>query len=176
MGYMTREQKKHIVNNLKSQLEDAQITLVADYRGTNVNDIVGFRKELTAADSSALVCKNTLAKIAFSDLDITVPDGVLSGPSIIINSSENAVRVSKSVVDFMKTHENFQLKGGFLDRKSITEQEVRTLAALPSREELIAKVIYMLKSPISRLVGSLSSPTTGLILTLKAIQEKKQEE
>lgn len=173
MSTQVREQKSQVIEQLKSVFGDSTLAVVADYRGLSANNINKFRKELFVKESSAYVCKNTLAKRALNELEISFNEEMFVGPSILINTEEDAVNMSKALVAFAKDNEKFVIKGGFLQSQSITIDQIKHLASLPGREELIARVVGGIKAPITRFVCSLSSPINGFVNVLKQIEKQK---
>lgn len=171
---MPKKNKTEIINNSYEQLNDSQGVIVADYRGTDVSSMSELRNQLREKGSSATVQKNTLTKIVFNKLKLEYPDEMLKGPSIVINSKKEPVLMSKVIVDFAKSNENFTIKGGFLDSEYLSVDSIDELAKLPTKPELIAKTVGLIKAPLTGLVSTLSSPVNGFINVLDNIKNKKQ--
>lgn len=166
-------EKGKVLGSIKEKLSSS-IILFADFRGMTVSELTLLRREVKREGGSASVYKNTLTRKALDEMNISCPDDFLKGPSLFL-SGQDPVVLSKLLVKFTKDVESLKIKGGFLDKSALDERKVVQLASLPSREELIAKVVGTIKAPLTRLVSSLSSPTRGLVYTLNAIKEKKQE-
>jgi len=170
-----RIEKSDAVSEIKQKFEDSRMVIVSDYRGLTVTQINELRSELTKGGSSAKVYKNTLTRIALNDLSIGFPQEMFQGPSIVINSNDDASQVSKTVVKFAKSNENLKIKGGFLLSEHLDEAGIRELATLPSRDELIAQTVGLIKGPLTALVRNVSSPIVGFTNVLSSIQKKKEE-
>lgn len=166
-------EKSKVLDSIKGKLSSS-IILLADFRGLTVSELTTLRREIKREGGSASVYKNTLTRKALDELNISCPEALLKGPSLFLNA-EDPVKLSKLLVKYTKDLDRLKIKGGFLDKSSLDESQIIQLASLPSREELIAKAVGTIKAPLSRLVASLSSPIRGLVYTLSAIKEKKQE-
>jgi len=169
------EEKKKIVAEIKSHIENSGLVVASDYRGVSANGANDFRAKLRESGASAKVYKNTLMRLAFDDLGISYPENLLIGPTLLIHTEDDVVSVSKAIVDYIKADEKVSVKGGLLQQSFIDENGVKELASLPSRDELIAKSVSMIKAPLTGLVSSVSSPLRGLVAVLKQIETKKQE-
>ena len=166
-------EKSKVLNSIKDKLS-SPIILFADFRGMTVGELTLLRRQIKREGGSASVYKNTLTRKALEEMNISCPGDFLKGPSLFLNA-QDPVMLSKLLVKFCKDIDRLKIKGGFLDKSALDEKQVVQLSSLPSRDELIAKVIGTVKAPLTRLVTSLSSPIRGLVYTLNAIKEKKQE-
>ena len=123
-----------------------------DYKGINVEDDTKLRKQLREAGVEYAVIKNTLIRFAAKELGFDELDACLHGTTALaISTTDDVVAPAKILADFAKTHENFTLKAGYLEGKAIGEDEVKKLAAMPSKETLIAQVLYSFNYPIMQL-------------------------
>ena len=170
-----RKEKVETVNEIKQKFEDSRMIIVSDYRGLTVTAINQLRSQLTKEGAHAKVYKNTLARIALNDLSISYPKEMFQGPSIVINTNDDAAKVSKTVVKFAKETDSLVIKGGFLLSSHLDQAGIKELATLPSREELIAMTVGLIKGPLTALVRNISSPLIGLTNVLNAIKKKKEE-
>ncbi len=168
------QKKRDVVTELKQKIEDSRILVAVDFRGTKVNDITAFSKTLFSIDCEMKVYKNTLSRRAFEELNVDFPADIFKGPTMIVSTKEDVVQLSKNIKTFMKETETFSLKGAYFNKSFVDSDTVDTLAMLPSREELIAKVIGGIKSPLTGLVQVLSGPTRGLVYVLENIKQQKQ--
>lgn len=167
-------QKKKIVKAIREDVEKSSLALIADYKGLTVGDITELRSELRKSGATMKVYKNTLARFALKELSIDHPVQTLKQPTALITTADDAVELSKTAVKFQKSSEHFKIRAAVMDAALIDEATVQNLAKLPSREELIAKVVGGIKAPITRLVMSLSSPTNGFVNVVRAIKDKKE--
>ena len=166
-------EKKEVVKSIKQKIEDTNLVVFLDFRGLSVPDFTELRSEIRKNDGHSKVYKNTLTRIALKDLNVDYPKELLIGPSLMATSGEGVVEFSKSLIKFAKSNEDLKIKGGMLNNKVITEKEVEQLSKLPSREELLAKFVGQLNAPITGFANVLSSQIRKLVLTLKAIEDKK---
>lgn len=157
--------KQEQVKELAAKMKDASIVLVVDYRGINVSDDTALRKSVREAGAEYSVVKNNITKRALEACGITELDDVLKGPSAVIVAQEEYLPALKAVYKFAKANDFYKIKGGVLEGKVSSVEELTTLAQLPSREELIAK-----------LAGCLLANVSKLAATLDAVRVKKEEE
>lgn len=169
-----REKNEQKVEELKGKLDSAVTVVLTDYRGLNVAEITELRNQLRKAQIEYKVSKNTLTLIAAKDLGLGDLEQFLAGPTAIAFSYTDPVAPAKILSDFAKKSKKLEIKGGVVEGKIINNDGVQALADLPSREELIAKVVGGIKSPLYGLVGVLSGPIRGLVYTLQAIKDKKE--
>ena len=167
------KEKKQKVADIKQRVSDSSLTIVSDYRGLSVPEITELRQKITQSGGKASVCKNTLIRFAFKSLDLNYPEDMLKGPSLLITTDEDVVQVSKAVVGFIKDHDKVTIKGGVLDNKHVEDVMIKELSKLPGRDDLVAKVVSLIKGPLMGLVLGVSSPMSGLINSLNAIKNKK---
>lgn len=155
------EQKKQAVSEIVETLKTAQAGVLVDHRGLTVEEDTNLRNELRKENVTYFVVKNTLLRRAVKEVGLDGLDEILHGPTAIAVSSDNPVAPAKVMADFAKEHEALELKSGFMDGNVMSLDEVKTLAATPSKEVLIAKMM-----------GSLNSPVSGLVRLLNTIVEK----
>ena len=112
-------------------------------------------------------------KLDFQKLNCEVPSDLLIGQNIIFKSDDNIVGLSKLLISYQKEYENFEIKGGVLEGNYIDSSQISELAKLPSKEELIAKTVGLIKGPLSGLVATLSNPINSFINVLNNIKKNK---
>ena len=169
-----RAKQQKIMAEIKEKLENSASVIFADYRGLNVRSMVELRGTMREAGSSVRVYKNTMICRTLEELGITVDSDVVSGPTALIAVREDAATGAKALVEFANDNEAMVIKGGLLAREPFTEQGIRELATLPSKSELIAKVIGAFKAPLDQFVINLSSPLRGLVYVVQAIKDQKK--
>lgn len=168
-------QKKETVEALKSELQNATITVVADYRGLTVAELTELRRELFKQDAKFTVAKNTLTKHAIQDSDMQELDALLKGPTALLVGQADQVGPVKTFTQFLtKGKKANEIRGGFLDGKLLSPAEVEQLAKLPPIEELRGKLVGAINAPLSGLVGALNSPLSGLVYVLDQVAKQKQ--
>lgn len=157
--------KEEQVNALAEKMKDASIVLLTDYRGINVSDVTALRKTLREANAEYSVIKNNITKRALNKNGITELDEILEGPTAVIIAQEEYLPALKAVYKYSSDNDFYKIKGGILEGKVTSVEELTTLAKLPSREELIAK-----------LAGCLLANVSKLAATLDAVRVKKEAE
>lgn len=171
---MARPEKEAIVKEVSEDIKNSKSMVITDYLGLDVSEITELRKQLREAGVKYKVVKNTLAKIASSNTNMEVIDEYLKGPTAIAYGIEDAVSPAKVLVDFAKDHEVLEIKAGVLNGEIMSVDQVKSLAEIPSREVLLAKVLAGMKSPISGLVNVLKGNLRGLVQVLNQIKEEKE--
>ena len=167
------ETKKQEVDVLKERFSKAKAAIFTDYRGLTVTQFTELRNKLKEADANIKVVKNRLAKRAFNENSVTDLDGYLKGPVAIADSETDPVAVAKIVTEFAKENEKFEVKVGFMDGKVMDLPMIKQLASLPSREELLAKVLGSISSPATKMVNVLAAVPRQLVTVIKAIGDTK---
>lgn len=155
------ELKQPIVDEIKEHITDAVSAVLVDYRGLTVEQDTRLRKELREAGVVYKVYKNTLMKRAFEGTDFAQLDEFLDGPSAIAISKEDATAPARILAKYVKEVETLEFKGAVVEGAFYDVNGIKSLASIPSREELISK-----------LLGSLQSPITNLARVLNQIAEK----
>lgn len=158
------EQKESQVNELVEKIKNAGLVLLVDYRGINVEDVTKLRKSVRDQKGDYCVIKNNITRRALEKCGYKLDDA-LTGPTAVIFTTEEYLPVLKAVYNYAKENENYKMKAGILEGKEVTVDELKTLAVLPSREELIAK-----------LAGCLLANVSKLAATLDAVRAKKENE
>lgn len=169
------EAKKLVVEDIKSKIQTAKSVVFVKFVGLTVAEDTELRKEFRKNNVEYKVLKNTLIKRAFNDLGITSFDDDLNGPtSVAFGADETAA--AKVIVDAAKKYENkVAVKCAYVENEKIDENGVKALAAMPSKEELIAKMLGSLQAPIANFVGVLSAMPRSLVIALNAVAEKKAQ-
>lgn len=155
------EAKKAQVAETVELLKSAQTGVLVDYRGLNVEEDTSLRTKLREANVKYFVIKNTLLRLAAKEVGLEALDEVLHGPTALAVSSEDAVAPAKVLSDFAKENEKLEIKSGFMDGAVMSLDEIKTLAATPNMDTLIAKMMGSLNSPISSLARLLATIADG---------------
>lgn len=151
------ESKKAIVAQLTERFQNAQAGVLADYRGLTVAQDTALRVKMREAGVEYTVLKNNLVRFAANEAGLGELDPILHGPTAIATSTDDVVAPAKVLVEFAKENEALELKGGFVDGKVISLDEVKVYAAIPSKEVLISKMLGSLQSPIGKLARTLQA-------------------
>lgn len=149
------KQKEETVKELAEHLKDEKIILLVDYRGITVEDVTKLRNELRAINSEYQVIKNNIIKRALDLNGESGLDDLLVGPTAVITSKEDYLAPAKAIYNFAKNHDFYKIKGGIIEGKVMTADEIITLAKLPSRQELLAKLAGALLGNITKLAVAL---------------------
>lgn len=158
------ETKQEAVNVITGKLQNSVSTVVADYRGLNVAQVTELRKQLREAGVEFQVLKNSLLRRATAAAELTELDEVLSGPTAVAFSENDAVAAAKILNDFAKKNDALKLKGGVVEGKVVDEAQIKALAELPSREGLLSMLLSVLQAPMR-----------NFALAVKAVAEKEEQ-
>jgi len=170
----SRTQKEQTVKDLVEAVKKAKMIVLADFKGLKVKQVTALRQELNKAQVECLVVKKTLMNRAFKDAGVDFDAKSLPGNIIGVNLGfGEQIAPAKIVVTFNKAHEAMKILGGFLENKFIDATTVKVFATLPSREELLARVVGSIASPMRGLVTVLSGNLRGLVQVLNAYKEKQ---
>ena len=174
MKEKTLQMKTDIVNDIKSKFEKAQCAILVDYRGLTVEQDTDLRNKFRAAGVEYKVLKNTMVKRALDDLGIEGVSELLAGPTAVAFGYEDPVAPAKVISDFVKDVDIVEIKGGLLDSKPMTMDQIKYLSELPSKEVLIAKLMGSLNAPITNFVGVLAAVPRNFVCALNEIKNKKE--
>lgn len=171
--------KQAVVAQLKEQLKSAKGVVLTSYKGLTVAQDTELRRELREAGVSYHVVKNTMLRIAAKEAGIEGIEEHLEGTTAFAFSTEDAVAPAKVICGFIKKNkledaEVLTVKVGMVEGKVIGVDEVKALAALPSREELIAKLLGSMNAPISNTVNVLQGVIRNAVYVLDAIRSQKE--
>ncbi len=165
--------KSDKIELLKSKLDKAQVALVSDYKGYSVEEITNLRRALQKDGGDYMVTKNTLAKIAVKGTDFEVLTESFKGPIALAFGFNDQVSPAKVLANFIKETKKGEILGAALDGKLLTAQEAQALSKLPSKEELIAKLLGSMNSPASGIVGSMNAVMSSLTRAVAAVRDQK---
>lgn len=171
-----REKKAQIVEELKDRFSNSSSAILVDYRGLTVEEATELRKKFREAEVEYRVYKNTLTEIAAKELGYDELIPYLKGPTAIAFGIKDPVAPAKILSQAIKEFKKMEFKVGLVDGKVIDVDGIKALAELPSREELIAKMLGSMNAPIANLVGVLSGTIRALVYALNAIKEQKEKE
>ena len=148
-------QKKEEVSKLAEEMKESKLILLVDYRGINVEDVTNLRTTIRNTNSSYRVIKNNITRRALVEAGLEGLDEALEGPTAVIMSSEDYLEPAKAIYKFSKENEYYKIKGGVVEGKVMTAQEIITLAKLPSKETLLSMLAGALLGNISKLAVAL---------------------
>ena len=157
-------QKKEEVSKLAEEMKEAKIILLVDYRGINVSDVTNLRNDIRNVNAKYSVIKNNITRRALAECGIEGLEDKLVGPTAVIMSDEDYLGPAKAIYKFSKDNDYYKIKGGVIDGKVMTTEEIITLAKLPSRETLL-----------SMLAGALLGNISKVAVALDQVRIKKEE-
>jgi large subunit ribosomal protein L10 len=170
---MPTARKETAVQQLRDRCAASKNLFLTDYHGLTVDEITKLRGELRKDGSSYLVVKNTLFRIAAGDVAVRL-DAFLAGPTGIVFAGADPVAPAKALKTFSDATKKLGIKAAYIDGDVVSAEQVNTLAKLPSKMELIARLVGSLASPLRGLVTVLSGNQSGLVRVLNAIREQKE--
>ena len=147
--------KKEEVSKLAEKMKEAKLILLADYRGINVADVTSLRNDLRNANAEYSVIKNNITRRALAECGLEGLDEQLEGPTAVIMTNEDYLEPTKAIYNFTKDHDFYKIKGGVVEGKVMSAEEIITLAKLPSREQLLSMLAGALLGNISKLAVAL---------------------
>ena len=160
----------------ETSIQNEDLLVFCEYKGLTVPELQELRNKLKSDQATSKVIKNKVAKKAMASVDER-PDHLFQNSTLLtVAKTDQVGSVLKTIKEFGKKNECLKIKGGYLDKAYIDSRYLNQLAGLPTKDELIAKLLMLMKSPISRLAMALSSPINKLNLTLTAIKQSKTEE
>jgi len=175
MSEESKKKKTQVVDSVADKISRSSIVLVTDYRGLTVADMTQLRRKLREQKVEYLVVKNTLATLAARKVKKTSLEELLVGPTAIAFSYGEVVPTVKSILDYVKTSKTtMRIKGGLLGARVLNAAELSTLATMPPKEVLVAKMLGNLQAPLYGLMYTLSANLRGLMTVLDA-RIKQQE-
>ncbi len=169
----TKEFKNQKIEHYKKQFENAKVAVVADYRGLSVEEITELRRSLQAQQSDLTVTKNTLCKVASKGTNFEAIEELMQGPTAIAFGFGDEVASAKVLAKFIKENKKGEILGAVLEGKVLSAAEAQKLASMPSKEELLAKMLGSINSPASGIVYSLNGVMSALVRAINAVKDQK---
>lgn len=174
---VTKAKKEKTLDDLKAALLNSKFTVVSDYKGTTVAELTALRRDIQKAGGDLTIAKNTLIKKAIDGQNYSNDmSDFLSGPTAIAYTSGDPVPVAKALTEYIKKVKKTAIKGGVLEGKKVNEKEISNIASLPSREQLIAKMLGSLNAPAQNVVYALSGVSRNLVYVLEAVRKQKESQ
>ena len=169
------EQKQAAVAEISAQVATAQAIVLAEYRSLPVGDMTSLRKKARESGVYFRVLKNTLARRAVADTPFKELADKMSGP-LAYGISSDPVAVAKVLNEFAKSNDKLVITAGAMPGSMMTPQQVAALASLPSREELLAKLVGTMQAPITKFVQTLNEVPGKFVRTMAALHDQKATE
>ena len=166
------EGKKEVVAEVSKTIESAQAMILAEYRGVGVGEMTTLRAEARKSGVYLKVLKNNLVKRAVTDTPFSLLSEDMIGP-LMYGISEDPVAAAKVLNDFAKKNDLFVIKSGAISNEKLDAGAIKALASLPSREELLAKLMGTMQAPITKFVSTLNEVPSKFVRGLAAVRDQK---
>ena len=170
---LNQEKKRAVVSEIAAQLASAQALIVAEYRGVNVEAVTGLRVKARQSGLTLRVLRNTLARRAVAGTRFEQLTDQLVGP-LLYGIAADPVAGAKVLSAFAKENVSFVIKAGVMSDNLMSSVDIKALASLPSRDELLAMLVGTLQAPIAKLVRTLNEVPAGFVRTLAALRDQKE--
>jgi large subunit ribosomal protein L10 len=171
---LSLEQKQAMVSEVATTLQGAQSLIVAEYRGLNVERITQLRSKARNSGVWLRVLKNTLARRAVKGTPFEKLAEQMVGP-LMYGISQDPVAGAKVLSEFAKENEQFVIRAGAMPNAVMSAQDIKALAQLPSREELLAKLLGTMQAPVAKLVRTMNEVPSKFVRTLAAYRDSKEK-
>jgi large subunit ribosomal protein L10 len=171
-----RPEKVAEVEALEKRLRKSSVVILTDYRGLTVGEFNTLRSRLRVASLEYRVTKNTLLNRAAERVGVAGLGPMLVGPTAVVFGADDPSVPARLLQEFIRQYRKLEIKGGMVQGEAVGAQTVAVLATLPTRVELIARVVGVLQAPLRGVVGVLSAPHRALVTTLDAVRKKREVE
>lgn len=169
---MPKQFKVDLVDEIKAELSAADAVWVVDYRGLTVKQAEALRGKIREQGATLKIYKNSFTARALADLELPSLGAILEGPSAFVFVTGDPVASAKAIKAFAKENPKLEIKGGLLNKDVVTADQIRAIADLPSREELIARLLGTIQNPLTKIVRVLNGPAEKVVRTLQAVADK----
>lgn len=170
---LNREEKAVVIEDVAAQVAQAQSIIIAEYRGLDVASVTVLRKKARESGVYLRVLKNTLVRRALADTSFEDLSSQLVGP-LMYAISTDPVAAAKVMSDFAKSNDALVIKGGAMPNSTLDVNGVKALATMPSREELLAKLLGTMQAPVTQFVRTLNEVPTKFARALAAVRDQKE--
>jgi len=172
---MNRDEKSEMIQELSDSVAKAPHAFLIDYTGITVPAVTDLRRQIRGTKAEYLVVKNTLALRAIKGKPLEALAEHFTGMTAVAYSQTDIVALAKVIHTFGKTNPHVKVKAALLDGKAVPASSLEALATMPSRNELIAKLLGLMQSPVRRLVTVLSAPHRNVAATIAAVARQKEQ-
>jgi len=173
---MNRTDKTDMVERLSKQLSKSPTIYLTDFTGIAVKPMTELRRKMRMAGVQCTVVKNTLALRALEAASVKGVEDVMSGPTAFVFAGEDPVTAAKILADFQKEHEQLQIKAGLVEGQPVTADEVKRLATLPSREQLLSQALGLMQAPLQGFAGAIDSLLYQVVGAIEALRAERAAE
>jgi large subunit ribosomal protein L10 len=172
---VNRSDKERTVEDLKAKFARSDVAVLTRFMGLKVSELNQLRYEFKRASMDYHVVKNTLVRRAIEGTDVALLRDYIEGPIAIAFAETDLVSLAKVLAGYQKDHPSLQIHVGLAKGRILEASDIQRAATLPDREELVAKVMFLLNVPLTRLMMTLKGIPTKVVRTLGAIQEQKEK-
>jgi large subunit ribosomal protein L10 len=172
---MKRTEKEQAVAVLESDLAKSRNAVLVGFAGLKVPEVTELRRQVRNTRSKYVVVKNTLALKATQGTPLEAMSKYFVGPTAVAYNEDNPVALAKVLTAFAKTNPNLVFKGAIVEGRPIEAKQIATIAELPTREELVSRLLFLIQSPLRRLVTVLNGPVRNLALVMAQIADQKSK-
>lgn len=173
---LTKADKQELLAEYEQGIKAAPHAFLLGYQGITVPQVTALREKVRASGGHYLVVKNTLALRAIDGAAMASLNEHFVGPTAVVFSEKDPVALAKALTDFAKDVPAIKFKAGLVEGRAVAADQIKDIAALPSREELIAKLLFLLQSPITRFAQVLAAVPQSFVAVLDQVRIKKEEQ
>lgn len=170
---LNRQEKAVVIEEVSAQVAKAQSIIIAEYRGLDVASVTALRKTARESGVYLRVLKNTLVRRAVASTPFEGMSSQLTGP-LMYAISTDPVSAAKVLAEFAKSNDKLVIKGGSMPNNPLDAEGVKALATMPSREELLSKLLGTMQAPIAQFVRTLNEVPTKFVRGLAAVRDQKE--
>lgn len=170
---LTRQQKEDLIGSYQEGLVKSPHVFLVDFKGVTVTEVSELRRKIREVGGQYEVVKNRLVLRAIGGEALEELKGDFQGPTAAAFGGDDPVGLAKAITDFAKEVPAIELKGGLLEGQPVAPEEVKEIAQMPSREELLTKLVFLLQSPISSFVRTLAALPRQFVVVLEQVRQQK---
>ena len=172
---LTLSRKKQLIEDYEEGLAAAPHAFLLDFKGITVPQVTALRDKVRDSGGHYAVVKNTLALRAIDGKSLADLKEHFVGPTAVVYSMNDPVALAKALTDFAKDVPALQFKAGLVERRSIAAGQIKDIASLPSREQLLTKLVFLMQSPVTRFVRVLAAVPQQFVVVLDQVRQQKEE-
>ncbi len=172
---LTRSEKDKLIAEYQGGLAVAPHAFLLGFKGISVPQVTELRNRVRATGGEYLVVKNNLALRAIDSTALAALEEHFVGPTAVVFTDHDPVALAKALTDYAKEVPALEFKAGMVERRAVAAGQIKEIAQLPSREQLIAKLLYLLQSPITRFARLLAAVPQSLVVVLDQVRKQKEE-
>lgn len=173
---VTRQQKQALLERYEQGLAEAPHAFLVSFDRITVGQVTELRSRLREKGGQYVVVKNRVALRAVQGAALEGLKEGFKGPTAVVYAASDPVGIAKVLTDFAKDIPKLEFKGGLVDGKAVSASEIVAIATVPSRGELIARLLFLLQSPVSRFVQTLAALPRGLVVALDQVRRQKEQD